>query len=147
MIKKIIIVAVLAVAIAGVLISKNRQKERAEKSAPEKVQVAATNAVAAADVFNNALPKLLDLGANKCMACKMMTPVLDELEKEFAGKLEVKFIDVWQNQDAAEKYEIKTIPTQIFISADGKELFRHVGFFPKEDILKKWKELGVELNQ
>jgi thioredoxin 1 len=37
------------------------------------------------------------------------------------------------------------IPTQIFYDADGRDLFRHVGFFAKEDILAKWKELGVEL--
>ena len=74
-----------------------------------------------------------------------MAPILEELKKEYAGKLEVEFIDVWKNPDAAKKYGIKLIPTQIFYDAAGKELFRHEGFFGKEDILAKWKELGVKL--
>ncbi len=93
------------------------------------------------------LPKLLDLGAGKCVPCKMMFPVLDELKKEYAGELEVEFIDVWQNPDTGKKYGIEIIPTQIFYGAGGKELYRHVGFFPKDDILAKWKELGVELKK
>jgi len=91
------------------------------------------------------LPKLLDLGAGKCIPCKMMAPILEELKKEYAGKLEVEFIDVWKNPDAAKPYGIEVIPTQIFHDATGKELFRHIGFFAKKDILAKWKELGVEL--
>ncbi len=91
------------------------------------------------------LPRLLDLGAGKCIPCKMMAPILDELKATYAGKLEVVFIDVWENQQAGEQYGIRVIPTQIFYAADGKELFRHEGFFAKEDILAKWKELGVRL--
>ena len=91
------------------------------------------------------LPKLLDLGASKCIPCKMMATVLEELKKEYAGKLEVEFIDVWKNPDAGKHYGIEVIPTQIFYDTTGRELFRHIGFFAKEDILAKWKELGVEL--
>jgi thioredoxin 1 len=58
----------------------------------------------------------------------------------------VEFIDVWKNPDAGKKYGIEVIPTQLFYDANGKELFRHVGFFGKEDILGKWKELGVDLS-
>jgi thioredoxin 1 len=91
------------------------------------------------------LPRLIDLGAGKCIPCKMMAPILDELKEEYAGSLEVVFVDVWQNPDAGAKYGIQLIPTQIFYDASGKELFRHEGFFSKEDILAKWKGLGVEL--
>jgi thiol-disulfide isomerase/thioredoxin len=91
------------------------------------------------------LPKLLDLGAGKCIPCKMMVPVLDGLKKGYAGKLEVEFIDVWLNPDAGKQFGIEVIPTQIFYDPTGKELFRHIGFFSGEDILAKWKELGVEL--
>lgn len=92
-----------------------------------------------------ALPKLLDLGADKCVPCKMMKPILEELSVEYNGRMEVVFIDVWKFRDAGEIYGIRAIPTQIFYSADGKELFRHTGFYPKADILAKWKELGVDL--
>ena len=90
------------------------------------------------------LPLLLDLGATKCMACKQLAPILDELSKEYAGQFNVEFIDVWQKENAAkaEQHKIETIPTQIFFAADGRELFRHVGFISKDNILAKWKELG-----
>ena len=91
------------------------------------------------------LPRLVDLGAGKCIPCKMMAPILEELKTEYAGSMEVVFIDVWQDKDAGQKYGIQSIPTQIFYDASGKELFRHEGFFAKEEILAKWKELGITL--
>ena len=91
------------------------------------------------------LPRLVDLGASKCVPCKMMAPILEDLKKECEGRLAVEFIDVWKNPDAGKEYGVRMIPTQIFYGADGKESFRHEGFFGKEDILAKWKELGVDL--
>jgi thioredoxin 1 len=93
------------------------------------------------------LPKLLDLGATKCIPCKMMAPVLEKLKADYAGRLEVEFIDVWQNPGVGKQHKIELIPTQIFFSDSGKELFRHVGFYGRDDILAKWKELGVDLNR
>ncbi|MDD5063713.1 MAG: thioredoxin family protein [Phycisphaerae bacterium] len=93
------------------------------------------------------LPRLVDLGADKCIPCKMMAPILEEMKKDYAGTINVEFIDVWKNPDKAKEYEISIIPTQIFYDASGKELFRHEGFFSKEDILGKWKEFGVELTK
>src|ERR1035437_10252702 len=90
------------------------------------------------------LPKLVDLGADKCIPCKMMAPILKEFKTEYAGRMDVEFIDVWKNPDAGKAYKIKLIPTQIFFDASGKERFRHEGFYGKEDILGKWKELGVD---
>ncbi len=92
-----------------------------------------------------ALPRLLDLGADKCIPCKKLAPILEELKKEYAGSLEVVFIDVWKNPSAALQYGIEAIPTQIFFGASGKELFRHEGFYSKQEILAKWQELGVTL--
>ncbi|MFW6106986.1 MAG: thioredoxin family protein [bacterium] len=93
------------------------------------------------------LPKLVDLGATECIPCKMMAPILDELEEEYDGRMEVVFIDVWQNPDAATPYDIEQIPTQIFYDASGQELTRHTGFISKEDILKTWEEQGVEFDE
>ena len=94
---------------------------------------------------NAKLPSSSTLGAGKCIPCKMMAPILEELKKEYAGRMDVDFIDVWKNPDAAKPYGIEMIPTQIFFNAEGKELFRHIGFFAKDDILAKWKELAVNL--
>jgi len=92
-----------------------------------------------------ALPRLVDLGAGKCVPCKQMKPILAELTKDYAGDLEVVFIDVWENKAAGEEYHIRLIPTQIFYAADGRELARHEGFLSLKDILNKWRELGVVL--
>ena len=91
------------------------------------------------------LPRLVDLGADKCIPCKMMAPILDELRAEYAGRLRVDIYDVWENQGLGEQFGVRVIPTQIFYNADGQKLWRHEGFMAKEDILAKWKELGVDL--
>jgi thioredoxin len=92
------------------------------------------------------LPRLLDLGADKCIPCRMMAPILDALQTTLAGKLQVEFIDVWKHQEKADAYGVRMIPTQIFFSPTGQELFRHQGFISREDILAKWRELGYDFN-
>jgi thioredoxin 1 len=98
----------------------------------------------AATPSTSGLPRLVDLGADSCIPCKMMAPILDDLKKEYAGRMEVVFIDVWKKREEAGRYGIQLIPTQIFYGADGKELYRHQGFMGKEDILATWKRLGYE---
>ena len=112
------------------------------------VRPAARSAAPAEDTARTVvapLPRLLDLGADKCVPCKMMAPILTDLARDLAGQLTVDFIDVWQDPAAAEPYKIRVIPTQIFFAGDGTELFRHEGFYSREDILGKWRELGVTL--
>ncbi len=91
------------------------------------------------------VPRLVDLGAGKCIPCKAMAPILETLRTDYAGRLEVRFIDVWVTPGEAEAYRIRMIPTQIFYGADGRELARHEGFISREEILAQWKALGVEL--
>jgi len=91
-----------------------------------------------------ALPRLVDLGSDKCIPCKKMAPFLAELKKEYEGKFVIEFIDAWKYPVMGRQYGIQVIPTQIFYGPDGKELFRHEGFFAKADILAKWKELGFD---
>lgn len=91
------------------------------------------------------LPKLLDLGSTTCIPCKQMEPILKELKAELAGKIDVEFADVTRRDDLATKYKVEVIPTQIFFDASGKELFRHVGFYGKDPILAKWRELGFDV--
>jgi thioredoxin 1 len=136
------IIVVIALIVAVVLIAKNRQPAPSVTTA---VQQDANTAVAS--LVKQNIPRLLDLGANKCIPCKMMKPILDELKLAYAGKLEVVFIDVWQDEQAGRQYGISSIPTQIFFNEAGKELYRHEGFMAKEDILAKWKELGFNLEK
>jgi thioredoxin 1 len=92
-----------------------------------------------------ALPRLVDLGSTTCIPCKKMAPILAELAAEQAGRLEVLVIDIREDQEAAAKYGIRLIPTQVFFDAAGKEVWRHEGFIDKAAILARWAELGVTL--
>jgi thioredoxin 1 len=143
-VSKSLIVVALAGAIAGTLALKQRQT-----SAPPDAAVASAAAVQTetppAAALNAGIPRLVDLGADKCIPCKMMAPILAALKEDFAGSLDVEFIDVWKNPDAGAAYGIDVIPTQIFYAASGEELRRHTGFIGREDILAAWKELGVDL--
>ncbi len=127
---KILIVAVVAAGVVAAVVLKQGTSETKEASAGSE--------------SGAALPRLVDLGAGKCIPCKKMAPILEELKKEYAGRMEVVFIDVWKNPDAGKACGVEMIPTQIFYDANGAELFRHTGFFGREDILSTWKELGVE---
>ncbi|HBJ85950.1 MAG TPA: thioredoxin [Verrucomicrobiales bacterium] len=92
-----------------------------------------------------ALPRFINLGAGKCIPCKQMTPVRQAIQTEYAGQVEVVFIDVWENRGAGKQYGIRLIPTQIITDASGRELYRHEGYWPKEAVVAKMKELGLEL--
>jgi thioredoxin 1 len=93
----------------------------------------------------NPLPRLIDLGADKCIPCKKMAPILDELSHTYRDVFMVEFIDVWKNPAAAKPWGLRVIPTQVFIDATGTERFRHQGFMAREAILDKWRELGVDV--
>jgi len=128
---KAVIVVALAAAAGSLVIYKQTGKP----------QVPSAELVAPA---KTALPRLVDLGAGKCIPCKAMKPILEDLAANYGSTFETVFIDVWENPDAGKAYGINLIPTQIFFDAQGSELFRHEGFYSKEDILAKWKEFGVE---
>lgn len=91
------------------------------------------------------LPKLVNLGADKCIPCKQMVPVRNALAAEYAGQIEVSFIDIMVNREAGERHGIRIIPTQIILAADGTELFRHEGYWPKEEIIARFAALGIPL--
>jgi thioredoxin 1 len=87
----------------------------------------------------------VELGSKNCIPCKMMQPVMDKIEKSYAGKVKVVFHDVWTDEGRpyGQKYGIRAIPTQVFLDKNGEEFFRHTGFFPEEAIVKLLQEQGV----
>ena len=87
---------------------------------------------------------MVDIGAKKCIPCKMMAPILTELEKEYKERAAIIFIDVWENPAAGKKFRIQLIPTQIFYTAEGKEVLRHEGFMDKAAIVAELEKLGVK---
>jgi thioredoxin 1 len=93
-----------------------------------------------------ALPRLVDLGAGKCIPCKRMAPILEALKVDYAGTVNVQFIDVWKDPQAGTPYKIRLIPTQVFFDRTGRERFRHEGFFGRAEIEQIFKDsLGVAL--
>lgn len=147
----ILIVAALAAVIVGAVALKNRStpaepppiSEAATAEAPTAPELPATPAT---PVATARLPRLVDLGADRCVPCKMMAPILEEFQRDFSDRFTTEFIDVWKNPDAGSAYGIRVIPTQIFYDADGIERFRHEGFYGREEMLAKWRELGVEVD-
>jgi thioredoxin 1 len=92
------------------------------------------------------IPRLVDVGADRCIPCKAMAPILAELRTEYAGRMHVEFIDVWKDPEAGDPYRVTIIPTQIFYAGDGRELERHQGFISKADILATWQRHGYDFS-
>jgi len=107
----------------------------AEKSAGEIPEIPAKGKVT-----------MVDIGANECIPCKMMAPIMEELESEYhhTGKAAIYFIDVWKNREQGRRFGIRSIPTQIFYDKDGNEVQRHEGFMQKKDIVATLRKLRVE---
>ena len=89
-------------------------------------------------------PTVVDFGAQGCGPCDMMTPILEELRQEYADRCHILFVSVREQQILAARYNIGSIPVQAFFDKEGREFFRHIGFFPKEQIVAKFAELAVE---
>jgi thioredoxin 1 len=86
---------------------------------------------------------MIDLGAKKCVPCKMMAPILTKLEAAYKGTADIVFIDVWEDQNQAKKFKVRMIPTQIFFNEQGEEVFRHVGFLDEASIIRQLTKMGV----
>ncbi len=135
--KRVFIGALIAlVLVAGLLLtgcSENKEKQKVEKT-----EVAKTS---------DALPTMVDFWSPTCPPCRQMIPLLHELEEEYAHAFKLVKVDVSlpENQSLAIQNQIQYIPTQIFYDENGKQLFRHTGFFSKEQILSKWEELGYKM--
>jgi len=93
--------------------------------------------------FSKHLITFIELGADRCIPCKAMQPIMKEIAETYADRVQVVFYDVWKDPEPARKYGIQLIPTQVFIDQKGNEIFRHVGLFPKEEILALLKKQGV----
>lgn len=95
-----------------------------------------TNAVDLEALTAYGLPLMIDFGANSCIPCKEMAPILKTLNAEMQGKAIIKFVDVWKNTDAANDFPVQVIPTQVLIAADGTP------YAPSEEVTSQ-----IELTQ
>ena len=87
---------------------------------------------------------MVDLGAKSCVPCKMMAPIMEKMEKKYAGKAVIHFYDVWEDREPAVRFKIRVIPTQIFFDREAKEVYRHEGFMSEADIVGQLSKMGVK---
>ena len=87
---------------------------------------------------------MIDLGAKKCIPCRMMMPIMEKMEELYKDRAVINFIDVWENHDQTTRFRIRAIPIQIFFDKKGKEVYRHVGFLDEKSIKAQLLKMGIE---
>lgn len=97
----------------------------------------------AGEIPAKGMPTMVDLGANECIPCKMMVPILQNAQKKYQGKAAIIIVDVYKDKGPAKRFGVRAIPTQIFFDKDGKEVHRHEGFMSETDIDRVFRQLGV----
>jgi len=104
--------------------------KKTEQTKPDETKV--TNS----RVEQKAKITFIELGSVTCIPCKQMQPIMKSIEEKYKGQVKVVFYDVWKDNKPAKQYGIKLIPTQVFLDENGKEILRHEGFFPEQEIDK-----------
>ena len=109
-------------------------------------QAVGTTSVQGSPTDAKTLVTFIELGSVNCVPCKAMRPVMTDIETSYEGRVKVLFYDVWtkEGEPYGRKFGIRVIPTQVFLDADGKEFYRHEGFFLASDIRKMLAEHGVK---
>ena len=124
----------LVIALFGIasIIAQEKKSATAEKNVPPEKKPLVT---------------FVELGSVNCIPCRQMQPVMKAIEKKYGAQVKVVFYDVWKpdQRKHAEQYGIKLIPTQVFLDAAGKELFRHEGFYPEAEIDKLLQKQGLKI--
>ena len=141
---KKVVVSLLILIFSGSFYSQSSGEQANELKSEQKAKSEENLIVSSAQLdFSKHKVTFIELGADKCIPSKAKQPVMREIAKEYKGTIQVVFYDVWKTPKYAKDYGIQMIPTQVFIDKNGEEIFRHVGFYPKEDIIKMLKEKGI----
>ena len=118
---RIIVPIIIVIIAAGIWTVKNtRDKDEALENDGSDFALHVTSNLDLEKLKSYGLPIIIDFGADSCIPCKEMAPVLIELNAQLRGKAIIKFVDVWKYPGLAEGYPLTVIPTQVFIAADGK---------------------------
>lgn len=104
---------------------------------------AVVNNDAGKGLLQEGMVTMIDLGADSCVPCKMMAPIIEKLQKDYEGKAAILFVDIYKNKDQGKAFGIRAIPTQIFFDENGKEVYRHAGFMNEAAIIQQLKRMGV----
>jgi thioredoxin 1 len=130
--RRTIVPLLIILAMAGIALPQSRTDKTESKAATQPKKPLVT---------------FVELGSVKCIPCRQMQPVMKAIEEKYKEQVKVVFYDVWKAEqyEYAEKYGIRVIPTQVFLDKDGKEFFRHEGFFPEAEIDKLLQKRGLKI--
>lgn len=147
----IFVVIIVGTFLTLVILGKRRTPEEKMQGPPltgmpseEKTEKLPLAEMSFEQLLKSGVPVLAEFGHNRCIPCRQMAPILEEITKEYTDKLIVKTIDVYEHNNLAMRYRIRLIPTQIFFDSCGNEFYRHEGFFEKNLIIQKLIESGIK---
>jgi thioredoxin 1 len=125
---RIAILGLVGLAVVGVLVLRSRRVEPVARSEAAPARGA----------------RLVELGSTTCRSCAAMHEELALLREECGASIAVEEIDVWRDQEAARRFDVRLIPTQVFLDAEGRELDRHTGFLARAEIRERFAAHGLE---
>ena len=149
-ITKLAMTLILAVSIGLIMACQNNNNQSETSTDEQSQQVESKQVPETAEEQSankeNVKVTFIELGSKNCIPCKKMEPIMDAIEKKYPEQVEVVFYDVRtrEGRPYAKKYNIRVIPTQVFLDAKGNEFYRHEGFFPQKELEKILKQEGVE---
>ena len=111
---------------------------------PGEIQPKDAGAAPATAPDGTRLPRLVELGGEKCIPCRQMAPILEDVGRAYAGRLVVEKLDVQKDPTLGRRWKVRVIPTQVFLDAQGKELARHEGFLEREAISAQLSLMGLK---
>lgn len=127
---KILIPIFIIISVVGIWIAKNKIQTTASLANLD-LPLNVTEIIDLDELKSHKLPIIIDFGADSCIPCKEMAPVLKELNEEYQGKAIILFVDVWKYPDFSKGFPVSIIPTQILINSDGTP------YIPLSDVLKE----------
>jgi len=139
--KKVLLI--FTVIILMILISCNSKNGEVQNNIQQSVVASTVNE----EDIELPMVTFLEFGSTSCMACLKMQPLLKSVEKKYGNQIKVIFYDVWKKEQKryAKQYGIRLIPTQVFLNSEGKEIYRHEGYIPEEEIDRLLKQNGLKI--
>lgn len=133
--------------VALMLIALVACRANSDKSGIEQESVDAPQPVSDSLATQSYKVTFLELGAESCVPCRMMKPIMQDIAAEYPGVVEVIFHDLYRDREIGQRWNVRVMPTQIFLDSEGREFFRHEGFYPKEELKGMLDNYLAQVNQ